>query len=99
MKELLIASVFSFALGGGSVGAGMKFYADHVYESKLSAEEKYLAMNNVIKQTAAQQRIWQFQDKIKALHRKVEREGRSLTAAERNDLREWEQEITNLKGW
>jgi hypothetical protein len=99
MKSALIAAAISFLMGGASAGTAVKFYADHTYELKLEAAEKYLAMDNSIKQTASQQRIWVLQDRIAQIRRTAERNDRPLTTADKNDIRELETQINNLKGW
>lgn len=99
MKSTIIAALVSALFSGASVGAAVKFWADHTYELKVEAAEKYLAMDNSIKQTASQQRIWTLQDRIQVIHRNAERQNRPLTTAEQNDIRELETQINNLKGW
>ena len=87
MKEILIATALSFAVGGGSIGAGMKFYADHTYISM-----------NAYQQANDQNRVWQLQDRIKAIKRRAAREDRQLSTAEKLDIEELQTEINNIKG-
>ena len=79
--------VIAFVVGNGTAGGAMKFYADHTFISM-----------NAYQQANDQNRVWQLQDRIKAIKRRAAREDRSLTTAEALDIEELQTEINNIKG-
>lgn len=106
MKQTLIAVIISFLAGGGSAGAVVKFWADHTYELQTTADETHntirielAAVSDEMRAASNRQRVLQLQGWIDQLHRNAERKERALTTSEKNDIREWQTEINNLKGW
>ena len=87
MKETVIAMVIAFVVGNGTAGGAMKYYADHTYISM-----------NAYQQANDQNRVWQLQDRIKAIKRRAAREDRQLSTAEKLDIEELQTEINNIKG-
>jgi hypothetical protein len=106
IREAVISGLVGMVFGGASVGTGMKFYADHIYESQITAKETHealevdiAAVSSAQQKASNKQRIRQLQGWIKATRRGAERQDRPLTTAENNDITEWQTEIDNLKGW
>ena len=85
IKDVVVNTMLVALLGGG-LTAG-KFYGDHTYISM-----------NAYQQTNTQNRIWNLQDQIKNIQRKAARENRVLTTLEKQDIKELQTEIGNLKG-
>ena len=85
MKDIIVNTMLVAILGGG-LTAG-KFYGDHTYISM-----------NAYQEANAQTRIWALQDQIKVIERNAAREDRVLTTLERQDIKELQTEIDNLKG-
>lgn len=107
IRELVMTALVSATFGGASVGAGMKFYADHIYTLQTASEAEHEELEVLIaavdaRQTQASnvQRVKQLQGWIAATRRRAEYAGRPLTTAEANDIKEWETEIVNIRqGW
>ena len=85
MKDIIVNTMLVAILGGG-LTAG-KFYGDNTYISM-----------NAYQEANAQTRIWALQDQIKVIERNAAREDRVLTTLERQDIKELQTEIDNLKG-
>lgn len=93
IKEAIFGAII-----GGVFPAGL-YLADARYETIESAELQYASIENAIKKSSAQQRIYSLQDEIKKIKRRAARLGRDLMPSEKNDVEELQREIDNLKGW
>ena len=103
LKELLLPAIVGALFGGGSVGAGIKFWADHTYTHKDDHEHEHVAMvaefGQSLRQSSDQSRIYVLQDQIRAIKQRAAREDRPLTLIDLDDIDELNTQIDNLKGW
>lgn len=99
MKQIFIAALVSFIMGGASAAGTLKFYADHTYVSIDTHTATIAAIEQTMRQSSDQSRIYALQDYIKQIKRQAAREGRPLTRYELNDIEEAQMEINKLTGW
>jgi uncharacterized protein HemX len=104
INDLVVNAILVAALGGGMTAG--KFYGDHIYESQVTAKQKYAeleitiaAVSSAQQMSSNKQRILQLQGWIATTKRTAEGQNRLLTTAEKNRISEWQTEVDNLKGW
>ena len=110
IKELLLPALVGAIFGGGSVGAGVKFYMDHTYLPITKYEEDHnehgvehielvASFDQSAQRATEQAQIYALQKQISEIRRQAARQNRGLTQYEEYDIKEMETKIDNLKGW